>query len=84
MFCPDSRPEPVFFVEKILERVYLLFHLEKDYIAGRGRQNDRVQTRDLLCYWSAMDLGIPMVDLAKKLDMTLVAVSYAVHRGERN
>jgi len=28
--------------EKILERVSLLFHLEKDYIAGRGRQNDRV------------------------------------------
>ena len=69
--------------EKILERVSLLFHLEKDYIAGRGRQNDRVQARDLLCYWSAMDLGIPMVDLAKKLDMTLAAVSYAVHRGEK-
>ena len=60
-----------------------MFHLEKDYIAGRGRQNARVQARDLLCYWSPMDLGIPMVDLAKKLDMTLAAVSYAVHRGEK-
>jgi len=30
-----------------------------------------------------MDLGIPMVDLAKKLDMTLGAVSYAAHRGEK-
>ena len=42
-----------------------------------------MQARDLLCYWSAMDLGIPMVDLDKKLDMTLAAVSYAVHRGEK-
>ena len=42
-----------------------------------------MQARDLLCYWSAMDLGIPMVDLAKKLDMKLAAVSYTVHRGEK-
>jgi hypothetical protein len=28
-----------------------------------------------------MNLGIPMVDLAKKLDMTLAAVSYAACPG---
>ena len=69
--------------EKILERVSSLFDLEKDYITGRGRQKDRVEARDLLCYWSAMAVGIPMVDLAKKLDMTISAVSYAVQRGEK-
>ncbi len=30
-----------------------------------------------------MNPGIPMVDLAKKLEMTLAAVSYAVQRGEK-
>ena len=34
-------------------------------------------------YWSAMDIGIPVKDLAKKLDMTPAAVSYAVHQGEK-
>ena len=69
--------------EKILERVSSIFYLEKDYITERGRQKDRVEARDLLCYWSTMAIGIPMVDLAKKLDMTISAVSYAVQRGEK-
>jgi len=55
--------------------------MERDYITGRGRQRDRVRARDLLCYWCAVEIGIPMADLAGKLDMTLAAVSYAVKRG---
>jgi putative transposase len=69
--------------EKILERVCSVFDLEKDYITRRGRQKDRVEARDLLCYWCAKELGIPMVDLAKRFGMTISAVSYAVQRGEK-
>jgi len=69
--------------EKVAERVSSLFDLEKDYITARGRQRDRVRARDLLCYWCAIELGIPMADLSKRLDMTLAAVSYAVRRGEK-
>ena len=69
--------------EKVAERVSSLFDLEKDYIIGRGRQRNRVRARDLLCYWCAIELRIPMADLSKRLDMTLAAVSYAVKRGEK-
>ncbi|MBW1766843.1 MAG: transposase [Deltaproteobacteria bacterium] len=69
--------------EKVTERVCSLFDLEKDYITGRGRQRNRVRARDLLCYWCAIELRIPMADLSKRLDMTLAAVSYAVTRGEK-
>ncbi len=68
--------------EKIAEKVSILFKLEKDYITGKGRQQDRVRARDVLCYWVARDLGIPMVDIAKRLEMTLAAISVAVKRGE--
>jgi len=68
--------------EKVVDRVSLLFRLEKDYITGKGRQKDRVQARDLVCYWSTIELGISMADLAKRLGITLSAVSYAVKRGE--
>jgi len=68
--------------EKVVNRVSLLFRLEKDYITGKGRQKNRVQARDLVCYWSAIELGISMADLAKRLGITLSAVSYAVKRGE--
>ena len=72
-----------FSFEKVVDRVSLLFQLEKDYIIGKGRQKDRVRARDLICYWSAIELEISMTDLAKRFRMTLAAVSYAVKRGEK-
>jgi putative transposase len=69
--------------EKVVERVCELFQVEKDYITARGRQKDRVRARDLVCYWTVGELGRPMVDLARKFDITTAAVSYAVQRGEK-
>jgi REP element-mobilizing transposase RayT len=67
--------------EKVVDRVSSLFHLEKEYITGRGRQKDRVQSRDLVCYLSAIELGISLAELAKRLGLTIAAVSYAAKRG---
>ena len=69
--------------ERVLERVSALFQLEKEYISGKGRQRNRVMARDLLCYWSVVELGMPMVDLARKFAITPAAVSCAVQRGEK-
>ena len=69
--------------EKALEKVSALFQLEKEYITGKGRQRDRVIARDLLCYWSVVELGMAMVDLARRFDITPAAVSFAVQRGEK-
>jgi len=46
-------------------------------------ERDRVTARDLLCYWTVVELGIPMVDLARKFDLTPAAVSCAVQRSEK-
>ena len=40
-------------------------------------------SRDLVCYWAAVELGMSVVDLARKFDLTPAAVSYAVQRGEK-
>ena len=69
--------------DSVLEKVSSLFGLEKDYILERGRQADRVRARDLVCYWSVKELGIPMARLAKQFGSTPVAVGYAVRRGEK-
>jgi putative transposase len=69
--------------EKILERVSALSGLKKEYITGKGRQRDRVMARDLLCYWTVVELGMAMVDLARKFDVTPAGVSCAVQRGEK-
>ncbi|MDQ1335860.1 MAG: REP-associated tyrosine transposase [Thermodesulfobacteriota bacterium] len=69
--------------EEVLQKVVSLFNVEKNYIIGKGRQRDRVEARDLLCYWCAVELEIPMADLARRLNLTLAAVSFAVKRGEK-
>lgn len=69
--------------EKVVYRVCELFQMEKDYITGKGRQKDRVWAKNLLCYWTVIELGMPMVDLARKFDITPAAVNYAVQRGEK-
>ncbi len=55
----------------------------KDHINGRGGQTDRVRARDILCYWTVVELGILMVDLERKFDITPAVVSYAVQREEK-
>lgn len=69
--------------KRVLERVCSLFEMDEDYITGKGRQQDRVQARDLLCYWSSKELGIPMAELARRLNLTITGVSYSVSRGEK-
>ena len=69
--------------EKILERTCNLFQVEKDYVFGKGRQKDRVMARDLICYWAVAELGMTMVDVARRFDITPSAVSYSVRRGEK-
>jgi hypothetical protein len=34
-----------------------------------------------VCYWSAIELGIFLAELAKRLGLTIAAVSCAVKRG---
>jgi putative transposase len=69
--------------DRVIDRVSKLFKVERAYITGKGRQKERVQARDLLCYWTVSELGMSMVDLARKFDITPAAVSYAVQRGEK-
>jgi len=68
--------------ERVSERVSEIFQLNKEYITGRGRQRDRVMARDVLCYWSATELRMSIVDIARNLDLTPAAISVAVQRGE--
>ena len=39
--------------------------------------------RDVLCYWAVVELGMSMVDMARKLGLTPAAISCAVQRGEK-
>jgi putative transposase len=46
-----------------------------------GKYKQRVAARSLLCFWAVDALGISMASLARKLDISTVAVSKSVRRG---
>ena len=69
--------------ERAVEKVCTLFQVEKEFMTRRGKHRARVKARDVLCYWSVVELGMSMVDVARRCDMTPAAVGYAVQRGEK-
>ena len=58
-----------------------MLNMGRDYVTGKGRQNDRVRARDLFCYWAMVELGEPMIDLARRF--LHYAICYSVQRGEK-
>ncbi len=42
----------------------------------------RVKAKSLLCYWAVRDLGIGMVQIARRLNLSLAGVSQSVKPGE--
>jgi len=69
-------------LDKIAKRVAAVYDVDPKYIFKKGRQRDRVEARDLLCYWAAHELGISQTDLARRLGITVSGIGYAVKRGE--
>lgn len=47
------------------------------------RYNSEMCRPDTHVYWTVVELGMPMVDLARRFDITPAAVSYTVQRGEK-
>jgi len=66
----------------VAEKVALIYGVDSAELFRKGRQKPRVDARGLFCYWAARELKIPLADLARKLEMTISGVGYAVQRGE--
>jgi hypothetical protein len=78
---PDN--PTLFPIEKVENRVMEIFGVEKDTIYSNERRKIQVAARSLLRNWAVRGLGLTATVLAKRLDVTQPAVSYAVSRGER-
>ncbi len=74
--------------EKLLDRVAELTELTSEEILDGIRDKKRTDARSILCYWAKEELGITQSRLAKKLNRSQSAISYAIRRGrvlvERN
>ena len=67
----------------VVERVADIFDIEPEMVWASGRYRKVVEARSLMCYWSVRKLGIPMSSLARRLNISITAVSKSVVRGKK-
>ena len=59
-----------------------LMNMPVENIWSKGRYKHLVAARSLLCFWAVRELGISMTALARRFDISTVAISKSVRRGE--
>jgi len=69
-------------LERIALRVSEVLETEPGAVWRKGRYRQAVEARSLFCYWAVRELGAPMSVLARKLGISIPAVSKSVDRGQ--
>jgi REP element-mobilizing transposase RayT len=67
---------------KVCEIVCGLFQMDIKSALARGRQQDKVIARSLICFWSVSELKMTVSELAKIFNQSPSTISYAVERGK--
>jgi hypothetical protein len=70
-------------LEGLAKRVGEVLGIRPEQIWVRGKYEQVVEGRSLLCYWAVRELGMRATELANKFEITQPAVSISVKRGER-
>jgi REP element-mobilizing transposase RayT len=70
-------------LERVAAGVADLWNVDVAEVWAPGKQRRRVEARSVLCYWAVRELGFTMTALARRLGLSVPAVSKSVLRGER-
>jgi hypothetical protein len=65
----------------VAQKVSTLLNLDDEDIWCPGRRKELVQARSLLCFRAARELGMGMAGIARRLNLSTVAVSKSAARG---
>ena len=71
-----------FTLARVAARVADILEMRPEDVWAAGRYRYLVEARSLLCYWAVRELGVSMASLARKLKISVPAVSKSVIRGE--
>ncbi len=66
----------------IVKRVADILNMSVEDVWQEGKYDNLVKARSLLCYWAVRELGISMSSMSRKLNISTVAVSKSVKRGQ--
>jgi len=70
-------------LDKLAAYVAKLLEIDVSVVWSAGKYRHIVEARSLLCYWAVRDLGVSMTSLARRLKLSLAAITQSVERGER-
>jgi hypothetical protein len=70
-------------LDKLAAHVGKLLGIDVSVVWSAGKYRHIVEARSLLCYWAVRDLGVNMTSLAKRLKLSVAAITQSVERGER-
>ena len=65
----------------IAQRIAAILDISAEDVWQEGRYKNLVKARSLLCYWAVRELGESMTSMARRLNISTVAVSKSVKRG---
>jgi putative transposase len=68
-------------IDFVAKRVSTLLNMQEEDIWREGKVKELVRARSLLCFWAVRELGISMAAMARRLNISTVAVSKSVARG---
>jgi REP element-mobilizing transposase RayT len=72
-----------FTLDKAAARVAEVLGMKIEDVWAQGRYRHIVEARSLLCYWAVRELGINMSSIARRLNISVPAVSKSTIRGEK-
>jgi putative transposase len=68
-------------IDFVAKRVSTLLNMPEEDIWREGKAKEIVRARSLLCFWGVRELGVSMAAMARRLNISTVAVSKSVARG---
>ena len=69
-------------LDKLAAHVAKLLEIDVSVVWSAGKYRHIVEARSLLCYWAIRDLGVSMTSLARRLKLSVAAITQSVERGE--
>jgi len=70
-------------LDKLAAYVANLLEIDISVVWSAGKYKHIVEARSLLCYWAVREMGVSMTSLAKRLKLSVAAITQSVERGER-
>ncbi len=71
-----------FNLDKVAARVAEVLGMKQEDVWAMGKYRHIVNARSLLCFWAVREMGITMSSLARKLNISVPAISKSTIRGE--